>query len=612
MSQHRPQVLLTLLTEPQTANLIALFFFRTLIAPHLRIDCKQLIAQDWTMQESAPHLVFAIPELVTLIAQYLSRRDISAWMMTCKALSRELEPCLWSHMSIPWTEQEPIHLYRYLHHFRSLKAFLNIPLDSIIVDFPSPTISNMSDAHVAPPSNVGLPCLNKLSVYGYESNKLAPNLIWFLYHSPNLTEFDFHGVTMLDPPSMQVLFISLAKLLPRLKRLSIKFTYIKRKTAFELLDMCFDHSQLIHLQCDFSCGGYKADPKDFNDYTSRLDALLKSLQDADKAKAEAGLPTGLSLKSLMLPNIWDGYPKDFLVPFLRSHVPNLERFRMPGIHEFTGEPDIQVLAEAISVGCPRLRHLSHCWQYGGGANHEYALIAAIHGCAKTGGLKSYSQYGYCERGYHKTGPVISVLLMYHADTLEEIKFRNCRHLYSQSIQTIATTCKNLRTLIMHQSDGWPVTLRLQDVSREWVCRDLTVLHLMLDRDVTVRWRQKIVDVVHQAAQGFFAQIGRLTKLEELSLDCKTGNDPSYLFCKDLTLEDGWLAELSGLKKLWHLEMLSDYWSPMSQEEVEFMDTNWPNLEKISFGLDFFKVEEGGLEKDHWKWLKNKRPYIIYE
>jgi hypothetical protein len=91
--------------------------------------------------------------------------------------------------------------------------------------------------------------------------------------------------------------------------LSVKLSGIKLETAFELLKMCFSHCQLIDLQFDFCCGEYKTDPKDFIDYAPRLDELLRSLQDANKAK-------GLSLKSLMMPNIRKGYTKDFLVQFL--------------------------------------------------------------------------------------------------------------------------------------------------------------------------------------------------------------------------------------------------------------------------------------------------------
>ncbi|KAK3823046.1 MAG: hypothetical protein J3Q66DRAFT_424610 [Benniella sp.] len=513
-------------------------------------------------------------------------------------------------MSIQWTPEEPTRLAPYLRHFRSLDAQISEEFDSIMAHLPKTTLLTTLHAHVALASNVGLPCLKKLSVSSYRRDNPNPN--WILYHSPNLTDLNirYHYFEP-DSPSKQVFLILLAGLLPRLKRLSVKFSDIKLETAFELLEMCFNHSQLIDLQCDFCCGEYITDPKDFNGYAPRLDALLRSLQDADKAKAEVGQPTGLSLKSLMLPNIWEGYTKDFLVPFLRSHVPNLERFRMPGIHEFTGEPDIQVLAEAISVGCPRLRHSSYSSWYSEEANHEDALIAAIRSCARTGGLKSYIEEGYYEEDYHETGPVIKELLKHHADTLEEIEFQDCHHIYSESIQSIATACKNLRTLIMHPNDEAVMSLKFDYVPTEWVCRDLAVLHLMLDRDVYVPWPEKKVDVVNRAVKGFFAQVGCLSKLEELTLGCKRSSTgkAEQLFANDLTLKDGWLAELAGLKKLWHLRMYTDYWSSMGQEEVEFMDTNWPKLEKISFG--WYDFDEEVLEEDHWKWLKKKRPPIDF-
>jgi len=567
------------------------------------------------MQDSAPRLVVAIPELVAVIAQYLSRRDISQWMMTCKTFSRQMEPYFWSHISIQWTPQEPTRLAPYLHHFRSLDVHINESFDSIMADLPRPTLLTTPHAHVALASNVGFPCLKKLSISHWRDIP-ASNLNWLLYHSPNLTDINIRGHFEPDSPSNQVFLILLAGLLPRLKRLSLEFSDIRLEAVFELLEMCFSHCQLIDLQFDFCCGEYKADPKDFNDYAPRLNALLKSLQDADKAKAEAGLPTGLSLKSLMLPNIWEGYTKDFLVPFLRSHVPNLERFRMPGVHELASESDIQVLEEAITVGCPRLRHLSHCWRYSGEANNEDALMAAIRSCARTGGLKSYIENGYCEEYYYyETSPMIVELLKLHADTLEVIEFRDCHHIYSKTIQSIAETCENLRTLIMHPSDDSPMSLRFEDVSTldaiGWACRDLAVLHLMLDRDVIVDWLEKKTDVVNRVVQGFFAEVGRLTKLEELSLGSKRSSTrrAEKLFAKDLTLKDGWLAKLARLNKLRHLQMYTDYWSSMGQEEVEFMDTNWPKLEKISFGWDEF--DEEVLEEDHWKWLKKKRPPIVF-
>jgi hypothetical protein len=383
--------------------------------------------------------------------------------------------------------------------------------------------------------------------------------------------------------------------------------------GFELLKICFKHSQLIDLKCDFyfeRCQ-YPTDSKDYKDPVPKLDALLKFLQDADKAKADAGLPIGLRLRSLMLPGIQEGYPKDFLIPFLRSHVPNVERFHMPCIHGPVTELDLQELEEAIAVGCPRLQHLSS----GQWSIHEVdssvSLIAALRSFLKSGCLRSYTAHRYYEKDT-ESGPVIKSLLSYHATTLEKIEFQECIHLNNQSILSLATTCKNLRTLRVNPGIEGSTSLRFQDVSTEWVCCDLTVLELFVDRRVVVPQGMAKVDIVTHAMERFFSQVGRLTKLEELGLGSRMDLERGgrKLFAKDLTLENGWLAELSGLKQLRHLRMYSDYWSSMVQEDIEFMDTKWPKLEKISFGCGD-GYDRNVLQKDLWEGLKEMRPFIVY-
>ncbi|KAK3822990.1 MAG: hypothetical protein J3Q66DRAFT_330555 [Benniella sp.] len=92
-------------------------------------------------------------------------------------------------------------------------------------------------------------------------------------------------------------------------------------------------------------------------------------------------------------------------------------------------------------------------------------------------------------------------------------------------------------------------------------------------------------MMRQAAQKVYAQIGRLTKLRVLIL----GWDENLYAarrgkaCKfDLTLKYGWLSELAELKELRHFGMTTNFWSHIDQAEVEFMDANWPKLQKISF------------------------------
>jgi hypothetical protein len=120
------------------------------------------------------------------------------------------------------------------------------------------------------------------------------------------------------------------------------------------------------------------------------------------------------------------------------------------------------------------------------------------------------------------------------------------------------------------------------------------------------------EAITRTAPRVYAQIGRLIKLEELSLSCYKSefqSAPEEAFSKDLTLEHGWLAEFAGLKKLRHFQMDTDFWSSMGQMEVEFMDANWPKLESIGIACD--DLEDDVFSLPHWQWLSERRPYLFY-
>ncbi|KAF9363855.1 hypothetical protein BGX34_003188, partial [Mortierella sp. NVP85] len=72
----------------------------------------------------------------------------------------------------------------------------------------------------------------------------------------------------------------------------------------------------------------------------------------------------------------------------------------------------------------------------------------------------------------------------------------------------------------------------------------------------------------------------------------------------------WLAGLSRLKELRHLFLITDLWCGMTQDDVQFMDSNWPQLERITFGFRKAKLAEI-VSQPHWQWLKERRPWIQY-
>lgn len=131
---------------------------------------------------------------------------------------------------------------------------------------------------------------------------------------------------------------------------------------------------------------------------------------------------------------------------------------------------------------------------------------------------------------------------------------------------------------------------------EWCCPDLREFCLCYNpRDDAVQ-------------RSLYRQLGRLVKLEVLGIGCGKPSIPMIQI--DMTLDRGMLAELYDLKQLRHLFLMTELWSEMQQFEVEFMDRNWPCLEKVTFG---FKREPLAdiVRQPHWQWLKKQRPWIRF-
>ncbi|KAF9347399.1 hypothetical protein BGX34_003170 [Mortierella sp. NVP85] len=368
------------------------------------------------MQENAQHRVFALSELVTLITQYLSPRDISWWMMTSKTFSRQLEPFFWSHPVLGNYHQHPESLVQYARHFLSLEATPNRRLS------PTQAAPSPESASLALATLPEFPRLRKFTIHAYKPNAFLSLYSHLVLHSPNLTELNLQYCFDWDSLSMEHYLNALATTLPCLERLTIKYKSKDPTTGFRLLEVCFAHPQLTELQCDFMMHDHLFPAIDERGtYDPRFAALLKSLQDKDKAKADAGQPTGLRLKSLSLPDLYEGYPKDFLIPFLGSHVPNLERLCISKVHKLDNGADMRRLEESIGTGCPRLQHLSSNWENDlrdrdwrdKGRN---TFISALRGCIKAG-LRTYQSRFFVDDRYSQ-GSIIENLLLYHGETLE--------------------------------------------------------------------------------------------------------------------------------------------------------------------------------------------------
>jgi len=123
--------------------------------------------------------------------------------------------------------------------------------------------------------------------------------------------------------------------LPCLQRFAIQPYEIRQDTG---LDVCFNHPQITDLECNFYVDGNLAR----GGFIARLDTLLMNLQ-ADISR------TRPRFKSLVLPDISNGHPKNFLIPLLQSHLPNVERMKFPVVRLPSDQQDVQALQDAIAA-----------------------------------------------------------------------------------------------------------------------------------------------------------------------------------------------------------------------------------------------------------------------
>ncbi|KAK3823079.1 MAG: hypothetical protein J3Q66DRAFT_330799 [Benniella sp.] len=378
----------------------------------------------------------------------------------------------------------------------------------------------------------------------------------------------------------------------------------------------------------------------------QLEAFLEALENDNQMKEASGKPAvGSLIKRLDLPSDTFEYPPNFICALLKSHLPNIERFRIPYIcwNEYTSL--MSSFRDAVAQGCPKLQHIDCSRALGSDA----VIFGVIEGCREWG-LKSFTSLNFDNLTKGSDGRrLMETIVLDHSRTLETIDLEPSRAIHRDDFVNLISRCKNLKKVIIHDY-GDPVRgmVEYQDVVlQEWVCRDLVELQLALGRpsiepgvDESIsneeeyaidngnndgddgdegRRLQLYTAWACRKAKEAYGQIGRMTKLEGLHLGSSERrqwlsammNGPEY----DLTLEHGWLGELAGLKELKHFGMTTNLWSRMGQVEVEFMDAQWPKLEMITFNI--FDPESNSAEFEfiikerHWQWLQERRPHLRY-
>ncbi|KAF9979701.1 hypothetical protein BGZ75_009312 [Mortierella antarctica] len=331
------------------------------------------------------------------------------------------------------------------------------------------------------------------------------------------------------------------------------------------------------LELCINCYVYKVDKVDDMDVPD-LETILKEAAMARFSQT----PTPGKIKALHFRSVSeDSVP--LALEFLKSNLLDLESFTVPPImDDFRPIVDEQFVKE----NCPNLKHLRCNTAEGGFDNCKY-MRAFFRGCS---GLQSFASDDFWDNRYN--GPsdsydsryIMSDLVRYHCDTLRDFEL------------------KETRDTRHHDGDAG---FDLKDASNgSWVCTELRELWITLGRD--------------SYFEQFYRQIGRLKKLEHLTLDIHRRRIPVLDMWGDevddlsrnmdhrLTKDS--LDEMAGLKNLKTLRLGAELCKEMRDEKLEFLQDQWPLLREItimgSMGLKL-------LAKKRWQRLFDKRPHLRF-
>ncbi|KAF9290533.1 hypothetical protein BGZ68_006769 [Mortierella alpina] len=345
----------------------------------------------------------------------------------------------------------------------------------------------------------------------------------------------------------------------------------------------------------------------------KLEAII-----AEATRSRFSHPTAKRIKWLQLPGDsmrqWDPLP----LLLLKSKLLDLETCEIPSFHEDTTTQEIQ---DVIRMHCPNLKHLI-CPGFLNNDQDVEAAQAFIRGCSS---LQSFTSAFFRDGPDHRPRLILSELMEHHHATLEALELLTPKQLFSRDLQDVLSQCKQLKRfwVVSEHGEGSLSGIAFRDISRsDWVCTELRELGVTFNRCRSGKdslgglGEEEVQDDPHvwltaSATMRAFQQIGRLNKLEILEIDIDRSSrtkakEQDYAW--DLTLCKGWLGEWADLKNLRSLRLRADFWSCMSQEDVEFMHEHWPLLDEIIISSNISEFQT----KQHWQWLREKRPHLRLE
>ncbi|CAO3573126.1 unnamed protein product [Mortierella alpina] len=287
--------------------------------------------------------------------------------------------------------------------------------------------------------------------------------------------------------------------------------------------------------------------------------------------------TASKIKSLLLPTCHELSKDPLLFLLLKSDLLDLDYCMMPYFSQDTRPKDVE---QTVREYCPGLNDLEYR-QMHLERDDDHFMRAFIRGCS---GLKRFSSdnfsdhvgngFAAAEDPLGGSRRIIKELLANHCKTLQELELTNCTQVLSCDQQAVLSGCKQLREYyVLAAGEDTSAGFELADATKgSWVCMELTVLAMTLNRHPIQRVGNLDSEQIAVHAKRFYAQVGRLEKLEMLLLGIDEGDytaakESDYAW--DLTLSRGWLGEMTRMKSLEKLVLDGDFWSKMGQAEQHF-------------------------------------------
>ncbi|KAF9570101.1 hypothetical protein EC968_002271 [Mortierella alpina] len=568
------------------------------------------------MTRSAAHTFFEIPELVVLLSAHVSVPDLARCVLVCKAWLDQFRPRLWMDLHIDNVMASLIKraisptrdaLTRHLPHIRAVNfSFAN---DAQLLLF----AQGLPKRGEGPVMDTSTLCTNLRRIrFDGIMKKHLDHVAWLLIrlidHNIHLTHLTL-PLNLIESTEKSV-FESIIKLV-HLRHLTVEsfheVAYLRDPLL--LLKACLSPPELTELKFINVEVYWSIDEK------ARILILIEAMIRAAATNRYLQGTNAKKIKSLQLPANHPKYWNPLALLLLKSDLLDLETYEIPWFPPGADEEEIE---QVVREFCPNLRHLTGSSSMKGDGG---SACAFIRGCT---GIQSFVSSYFSESRDFKWRMIISELVSQHHGTLETFVLINPNEVGGWDLQQVLTRCRHLKRfwVISNKEAANLSGIAFWHISRsDWVCTGLRELGLTLNRcrrerdtsgDLEETEGPDDLWLAASIKQRVYQQIGRLEKLELLEIDidknCRArARAREEAYGKDLTLAEGWLGELVGLKRLRSLRLRADFWTYMSQAEVEFMDEHWPLLTEIRFACDIADI----LAKQHWQWLLRKRPQLRF-